>query len=447
MPTIWQQKLLSILFLPSSIISIIGSLLIIRNIRQERRRTPYRSILLGTSICDIIATAGVFMQSFLPPANRPDTYVWAFGNDASCGALGAITQFSISAHIYAGVLSYYFLLTVRYGVKQRSFTKAMPYIHGSIITWSIVTSIIGLLVGAYGPSGAIPTCWVAGDGCEEDDCPPTTLIGLIFGTPAPLSLMSISVNNFLLYRFVRQTVMEGQKRGMRAEQELQNYRRPPNDDTTNDDTTNDERPHSSEFDVRSVASAEASNRASFLSQVTILTPTPKPKTVLRSSDKQWKKVQEVGKQSMLYVCVYLFCTGSSVSLQILDNRDYEYKKNAVYVFLPLLICQSIFLPLMGSFTCCIYFRPTYGRVRKKFPNQSRKWWIRRTLIGNSVKPVVHTTPNIASGGNDSLCSPTSILRVNFSGRVQRMSTLGPGYSVPDFSLIPEVDESSPSVHQ
>ena len=88
MPAIWQQKMLSILFLPPCILSIIGSSFIIKNIREEGKQTPYRSIMLWTSICDIIASAGIFLQPFLPPANRPDTYVWAFGNDASCNALG-----------------------------------------------------------------------------------------------------------------------------------------------------------------------------------------------------------------------------------------------------------------------------------------------------------------------------------------------------------------------
>mmetsp|Transcript_13916 Transcript_13916/g.33643 ORF Transcript_13916/g.33643 Transcript_13916/m.33643 type:complete len:496 (+) Transcript_13916:51-1538(+) len=438
MPAIWQQKLLSILFLPSCILSVIGSAFIIRNIREEGKRTPYRSIMLWTSICDIIASAGIFLQPFLPPANRPDTYVWAFGNDASCNALGFVTQFAFSAHMYAGLLSYYFLMTVRHGVKQHEFAKKLPYIHGFIITWSIGTGIAGIFLEAYGPTGSATACWVAGDLCEGDSCPNTSLIGYTFGGFAFVSLISIIVNNFLLYRFVRATVLQGQKRGMRAEEELRNYRRPEVEDDAKSTFT--------EFGVRSVAPGKYSEISSERSRMaedssntlTLSKAKPKPKTVLRSSDKQWKRVREVGKQSLLYVSAYFFCSMWPIGIQVLDNRDYEYNKNAPYIFLPLLIGQSILLPLMGFFNCIIYFRPTFGRMRTKFPKESKVWCARRTLFGGSIKPTVrNTTPtNTAWSGNGSLPPPTSTLRVNFAGQIG-MSTLGPGDSMLDNNSVAE----------
>ncbi|CAJ1961595.1 unnamed protein product [Cylindrotheca closterium] len=441
MPTILQQKLLSILFVPSCILSMIGSGFIIKNIREEGKRTPYRSIMLWTSICDIIASIGIFMQPFLPPANRPDTYVWAIGNDASCNFLGFITQFAFSAHMYAGLLSYYFLMTVRHGVKQHEFAKKLPYIHGFIITWSVATGIAGIFLKAYGPTGAATACWVAGDLCEGDGCPNTSLIGYSFGGFAFLSLFSIIVNNFLLYRFVRATVLQGQKRGMKAEEELRNYRRPEEEDDAKSTFT--------EFGVRSVAPGKKPTffrAGSSMDDDSTVKPKNKPKSFLRSSDKQWKRVQEVGKQSLLYVGAYFFCSMWPIGIQVLDNRDYEYNKNAAYVFLPLLIGQSILLPLMGFFSCIIYFRPTFGRVKKKFPNESKMWCVKRTLFGGSIKPMNrnNTQNNTASSGNGSfLPPPTSTLRVNFAGQIN-MSTLGPGNSMADYS---EVDEDKKfSVH-
>ncbi|KAL3941329.1 MAG: hypothetical protein SGBAC_004303 [Bacillariaceae sp.] len=436
MPTIWQQKMLSILFLPSCILSVIGSACIIRNIREEGKRTPYRSIMIWTSICDIIASTGIFFQPFLPPANRPDTYVWAFGNNASCNALGFVTQFAFSAHMYAGLLSYYFLMTVRHGVKQHEFAKKLPYIHGFIIFWSVATGIAGIFLEAYGPTGAATACWVAGDLCEGDGCPNTSLIGYTFGGFAFISLISIVVNNFLLYRFVRATVLQGQKRGIKAEEELRNYRRP--------ETEEDGKSVFTEFGVRSVAPGrEAGNTKADRSEDScsfLTSPKPKkPKSVLRSSDKQWKRVQEVGKQSLFYVGAYFFCSLWPIGIQVLDNRDYEYNKNAAYIFLPLLVGQSILLPLMGFFNCIIYFRPTFQRVKKKFPNESKAWFVKRTIFGDNIKPTVRKITFINSGlsANGSLPPPTSTLRVNFAGQI-KMSTLGPGDSMDDFSEVPEL---------
>jgi len=447
MPTIWQQKLLSILFLPSCTLSIIGSAFIIRNIRKEGKQTPYRSIMLWTSICDIIASAGIFLQPFLPPANRPDTYVWAFGNDASCNALGFVTQFAFSAHMYAGLLSYYFLMTVRHGVKQHEFAKKLPYIHGFIISWSIATGIAGIFLGAYGPTGSATACWVAGDLCE-DGCPNTDLIGFTFGGFAFVSLISIIVNNFLLYRFVRATVLQGQKRGMRAEEELRNYRRPEVEDDAKSTFT--------ERVARSVAPGKYSGMSKGRSPMAqgsasnqmLPRAKPKPKSVLRSSDNQWNRVRQVGKQSLLYVSAYFFCSMWPFCIQVLDNRDYEYNKNAPYIFLPLLIGQSVLQPLMGFFNCMIYFRPTFGRVRRKFPKETKVWRSKRALFGEPIKPTVRNTSptNTAWSGNGSLPPPTSTLRVNFAGQIG-MSTLGPGDSMLDNNSVAEDRDLSVHVEE
>ena len=75
----------------------------------------------------------------------------------------------------------------------------------------------------------------------------------------------------------------------------------------------------------------------------------KPNSVLRSSDKQWKRVKEVGTQSFLYVGSYFLCMIWTIIKQSLDGQDFDNVEGSGSVFLPLLILQSIFLPIQGFF--------------------------------------------------------------------------------------------------
>lgn len=110
-------------------------------------------------------------------------------------------------------------------------------------------------------------------------------------------------------------------------------------------------------------------------------------SVLRSSDKEWKRVREVGKQSFLYVGAYSLSFGWTFVVNYMDSSNYEYNEDAGSYFRPLLVGQSILLPTMGFFNCCIYFRPKVLASCRQFPNESKAWWIRRAIHGDSVKPI------------------------------------------------------------
>ena len=99
-PTIPQQRIISLLILPFCLLSFLGSSAIIRYILKDKKRSSYRRIMLAISVCDMIATVGYSLQSFLGPADSIRPYVYYMGNDTTCTALGAITQFSWSTHLY-----------------------------------------------------------------------------------------------------------------------------------------------------------------------------------------------------------------------------------------------------------------------------------------------------------------------------------------------------------
>lgn len=78
--------------------------------------------MFALSVCNMIATMGYILDPFLIPNDASDPWVFAVGNDASCVMLGAISQFGfITQPMYLGFLSIYFLMTVKFGIRQKDF--------------------------------------------------------------------------------------------------------------------------------------------------------------------------------------------------------------------------------------------------------------------------------------------------------------------------------------
>lgn len=106
--------------------------------------------------------------------------------------------------------------------------------------------------------------------------------------------------------------------------------------------------------------------------------------------------------------------GWTFVINYLDSKNFEFKENAGNFFLPLLVLQSIGLPTMGLFNCCVYFRPKVLTVSKEFPNESRIWWIRRVIYGNAIKPTPASAHISAPAPGQ---EPPESLRINFEGVV------------------------------
>jgi hypothetical protein len=124
--------LLAILPIPSARLSIFGSAVIMTmafKSRQLKPWTPYHGLLTAMSACDILSSLTVAAGSFLFPKETSNK-VWAFGNDATCTAIGFLTQFSSSALLYNAMLGFYFLATTRFGLSNEEVTgRFEPAMH------------------------------------------------------------------------------------------------------------------------------------------------------------------------------------------------------------------------------------------------------------------------------------------------------------------------------
>ncbi|CAJ1962358.1 unnamed protein product [Cylindrotheca closterium] len=439
-PTTTQMKIISLLVIPSSILSFIGSSLIIYNVSHDRKKSPYRRLLLALSVCDIIATSAFVTSPFLTTAGLKHTFVWSFGNPTSCAVQGAITQFSVAAQLYSCCLSFYFLLTIRYGMRETTFEKRLEKImHFVVITFALGAATTGLVTGMFYPSHVGPGCWWShppeGDICANDSCGAEKMAWIFAGFPTLLCIFAIAINNLLLYCHVRSTVLQGQQRAIEIERKLSTYNK--NQRAGSDDDNNSIKMSSGKF---SNWDSETKRGSSMLGSGR-WGSSEKPRSVLRSSDKQWQRVKDVGKQSFLYVGAYFLCFSATIVKQGLDGQGLDKVEGSGSVFLPLLILQSIFLPAQGLLNFMIHFRPKYIQARRKYTHETRLWCLKRTVFPNKMKPTtrpsgVSLTPS--QRGNEDK-------KINYAGELVsgQDSVHGNSFSRINFNI----DSIAGSVHE
>jgi uncharacterized membrane protein YozB (DUF420 family) len=333
-----QVKVISILPIIPALGSLCASILIVTVILRSRKRTVYRRLLLGTSCCDICQSLFTPMQAFLLPRETSQR-VWAFGNDATCSMMGFMSQFTFSIFIYSTMLSFYFLLTVRYSVREETISKRIePFMHIFAIGYPLITAIVGAIKGMYHETEISPMCWVtdypkncgddpwdSGEPCKGE------LMAWIFGGilifPAMISLI---VNNALIYGHVRRTTFTAQKRS-------------------------------------SIPIDPASQQRQ-----------------RREVDSQTQRVREVAIQAFLYVFAFLITYIWTILLRLLESAGFDAEdENSIYF---LLVLQSALYPSQGVWNMLVYVRPKYSRCRRDFPFESKVWCFLRSLFEEEVKP-------------------------------------------------------------
>jgi len=110
-----QEKALYILYFIPSILSALGSSQIIYMVLTAGKTTPYRRILLGLSIGDFLSSCYYPVSNYLMPQETSQR-IWAFGNDSTCSFVGWCQVFFLRNFWCNGMLSFYFVVTVKYGV-------------------------------------------------------------------------------------------------------------------------------------------------------------------------------------------------------------------------------------------------------------------------------------------------------------------------------------------
>lgn len=154
-----QDKILALLPIIPSLLSAWGSANIVYMFFRSKKSSAYRRIMLGLSCGDCINSLLLIFQHFLLP-HETSQKVWAIGTDASCSAMGFVAQFNFTSVWYNGMLSVYFLLLVKFGVKDPVFKrKYEPWMHVASIGYPLATAIAGAKIGLYHELKLGDGCW------------------------------------------------------------------------------------------------------------------------------------------------------------------------------------------------------------------------------------------------------------------------------------------------
>eukprot|EP00980_Cylindrotheca_fusiformis_P020760 scaffold7755_cov104-Cylindrotheca_fusiformis.AAC.5 len=208
-----QEIILSVLMISSAVLSAVGSLTIVyKVISKNRQRKPYDRIMLGLSICDIVASLAYIMTPFLLP-KQTSQRVWASGSKVSCSILGWLTQFSLAGVVYNALLSFYFLLTLKYSVTADDFAARFePYWHSLTIFFFLFTATMGVPFHIFSELEIGQGCWIGEfpEGCEaRGDCIGNQIGWVFGGLPVLFTFVSLPVNNLLVFFHVKNLLRTG----------------------------------------------------------------------------------------------------------------------------------------------------------------------------------------------------------------------------------------------
>jgi len=309
-----QEKVIIVLQICSATLSLIGSCTIVfkilRCLYQKKSTAPLDRIILGLSSCDIFSSIS---------SNR----VWAFGSPETCYISGFLMQLAcVWAIWYNCILSFYYLLTVRFQVKRRDFRRKYEiWLHLSGIFFPI-TAITGYIMGEYREQDLSMLCWIK-----------TPIVGYIFGAiPIVITFLSVIINNIVIYAFVRTKLFSVQ-----TQSRSRNF---------------------SVNDIENNGSNHGSNNGSC-------------EDFVEFTSVQRRLKKEAAVQGFLYVASFLLTTTPIFVIQVLGG-SFGYDQDDQTKIYPLLVLNAILLPLPGFFNVFIYVRPTYMRFRAAYPKEY--WW-------------------------------------------------------------------------
>jgi len=151
-------------------LSIIGSSMIILQVwrNKKNRQDIQQRIIMARSIIDLITSITWFSTNFFMPKNYGHYF---YGNERTCVVQGFIVQFSISGILYNSILSFYYLLVIKYGWCDIELKKIEPWMHAFPLSVGLTTAMVALFKDLYHPANW--DCWIGPPPeCEPNDTSP-----------------------------------------------------------------------------------------------------------------------------------------------------------------------------------------------------------------------------------------------------------------------------------
>ena len=394
----------------TSILSTVGSSIIVYLVLMAKKSSVYNRMMLGMSMFDILNSLFNFIHPFLLPAEGGR--ISAYGNNQTCAMLGFVVQLGMSVPLYNISLNAYFLAAVVFGVSEVKFQKyAEPSLHAISILFPLATASVGAGLSLYSEKELGLFCWI-GDipkGCREDPtvpCIDPTISFLFGGLPLAASIFFLLISNGMIYWKVRSTGRKSEK-----------YRETKYSSTThavvvavvNDpsleeqctsatnsiNTNNNNNTNISNNRSDDVYQTDAESRSSigfvkrtwefFRTHLTCRKNTnPSAVTVAgKRRSREYQQARAVAVQATLYVSACFASLIGLVAMTIPEGARVNREQESDIYWLLVLTCVT--LPLQGFLNGLVFIRPRYLRWRRASPTRSRLWALKQCL-SNTVSP-------------------------------------------------------------
>ena len=196
----------------SAILSILGSSCIIFQVLiGKSTKKIYGRLMLGLSTVDLFSSCffAVLAPLGFSSKREPSTL---------CTVEGAVNLLFMMSPLYSAVLSFYFLLTIRYGIVERRLVKAEPFCHVTVLTLPIIITFWAIYLKTLNPSYPYQLgCWVntypqkcvREGNCERGELGDKLAVGGVI-IPLLICLMAIILNNVLVFMKVRKVQRKSQ---------------------------------------------------------------------------------------------------------------------------------------------------------------------------------------------------------------------------------------------
>jgi hypothetical protein len=161
-----HQRALAILPMITGTISGLSSLFVIRFILGEREhlKKPYYRLILGLSSMDVLFSFNAAVSTLVLPRDTPDVQ-FAYGTTFTCEVSGFLWQVGQGTVFYSACLSFFYLLTIRFGIKEKTIGRYIePWLHIVSIGWPLALAIVGLSFDYFNAlGGGLGWCYFVSD--------------------------------------------------------------------------------------------------------------------------------------------------------------------------------------------------------------------------------------------------------------------------------------------
>jgi hypothetical protein len=389
----------------SSLLSIVGSSMIIYILHRIKKPSVYNRLMFGMSLFDIIQAVSLLIGPFLIPESGGRK--WAYGNDQTCLMVGFFVQLGCTVPFYNISLNAFFLLTVVYGMSEARITRWIePTLHCISILYPLITASIGVGLNLYSELELGVSCWIGEypRGCDEDptlECT-STLIGWFYsGIPFVGSFLFLLIANFLIYRKVRKTTKQASQYSI--DSVIAHFSIVDSHSSSIEHTV-ENKPNINRCNIgkliwRFITCAKTSQIDDHETKNDIIDNTlirNKPeysrKMSMRTTEMELRRKERhrlknsranaVLIQATLYVLACLSTIFWMMVLRVIESGGFKREDESTIFWLTLL--THLTFPLQGFWNLLIFVRPKYLRWRRQEPAMSKYWAFKQCLFNTHL---------------------------------------------------------------